>query len=112
MHEMALCESLVAIIGSEAAAGGFHRVHSVRLEVGLLAGVERDALQFGFQVVTRGTVAEGALLQILPAVAQAHCLSCGWRQTLSRPIGLCPSCDGPLSVTGGRELRIKEMEVE
>ncbi len=112
MHEMALCERLVAIIEKEAVAGGFHQVHSVSLEVGPLAGVEKDALEFGFQAVTRGTVADGAVLRILPATAQAQCPLCGWRQIVSQPISLCPACDGPLNVSGGRELRIKEMEVE
>ncbi|MDA8390275.1 MAG: hydrogenase maturation nickel metallochaperone HypA [Gammaproteobacteria bacterium] len=112
MHEMALCESLMAIIEGEAASGGFRQVHSVSLEVGLLAGVEKDALQFGFQVVTRGTVAEGAVLRILSATAQAHCPLCGWQKIVSQPIRLCPACASPLSLTGGRDLRIREMEVE
>lgn len=112
MHEMALCERLVAIIEGEAVSGSFRQVYSVSLEAGFLAGVEKDALQFGFQAVTRGTVAEGAVLRILPAAAQAECPLCGWQQTVSEPIRLCPVCDGPLSLSGGRELRIKEMEVE
>ncbi|WP_298134888.1 hydrogenase maturation nickel metallochaperone HypA [Acidiferrobacter sp.] len=112
MHEMALCESLMAIIEQEATMGRFHQVHSVSLEVGLLAGVEPEALQFGFQAVTHGTVAEGAELRILPATAQALCVLCGLEETISRPMSLCPACHGPLHVSGGRGLRIKEMEVE
>ena len=112
MHEMALCECLVEIMEKEAASGNFHRVHSVSLEVGALAGVERDALRFGFQAVARGTVADGAVLRILDALALAQCPSCGWRSSLSQPVGLCPACDGLLNVSGGRELRITEMEVE
>ncbi len=112
MHEMALCECLVEIMEQEAASGGFHRVHSVSLEVGPLAGVERDALRFGFQAVTPGTLADGAVLRIVGALAQARCPSCGWQSTLSRPISLCPVCDELLNVSGGCELRITEMEVE
>ncbi len=112
MHEMALCESLIAIIEEQAASGGFRQVHSISLEVGALAGVETEALLFGFRAISQGTIAQDAELKILAATAQAHCLLCGFEETVSRPVSLCPACGGGLHMTGDRALRIKEMEVE
>jgi hydrogenase nickel incorporation protein HypA/HybF len=45
-------------------AGGAERITKVLLKVGSLSGVEPDALRFAFDVVVRGTIAEGADLQI------------------------------------------------
>ena len=112
MHEMALCESLVAIIEERAMAGRFRQVYSVSLDVGVLAGVEIEALRFGFRAVARGTVADGAELKIHAATAHARCSSCQWEEHVTEPLILCPACGGLLYMTGGRELRISEMEVE
>ena len=112
MHEMALCESLVAIIEEQATIEHFCRVHSVSLEVGALAGVEVEALRFGFQVVSQDTVAEGAELKILPSKVFARCPLCGAQELMLPPSGSCLQCGGKLHRTDGRELSIKEMEVE
>lgn len=64
MHEMALCESILQLIAEQARAQCFSRVRTVCLEIGSLATVEIPALRFGFDVVTRGSIAEGAMLDI------------------------------------------------
>ena len=76
MHEMSLCENLRTIIEEQAARENFARVRRVKLEVGPLSCVEPDALRFGFDVVMRGSVAEGAELEIATGEAMALCLGC------------------------------------
>lgn len=61
MHELALTQEIVSI-ACNAASG--QRVHVVRLEVGKLSCVAPEALQFCFEVVARGTLADGARLEI------------------------------------------------
>jgi hydrogenase nickel incorporation protein HypA/HybF len=107
MHEMSLCESIVGVLEEQASAQDYRRVKKVWLEVGELAGVEIEALRFGFEVVTRGTLAEGARLEIV------ECLPCARTVPAHRRFDPCPLCSGyQLQVTGGEELRIKELEVE
>lgn len=113
MHEMALCESILQILEEEARAQGFVRVTRVRLEVGPFAGVEPEALRFGFEAVTRGGLAEAAALEIIAAPGEAWCFSCGRTVIIGSRGSPCPACgDGPLQVTGGEQLRIKDLEVE
>jgi hydrogenase nickel incorporation protein HypA/HybF len=112
MHELALCESVVQIVEDQARASRFTRVLSVRLEVGALACVEPDAMRFNFEVVSRGTVAEGARLDILSVPAQAWCPTCERRVEVSQLFAPCPVCDSDIwAATGGDELRVKELEV-
>ncbi len=113
MHEMSLCESIMQIIEQQAQREIFSRVTRVRLEIGKLACVESQAMQFSFEVVTRGTVAEGARLEIIWLPGQAWCLTCSQVIEVGRHFDTCPVCGGqPLPPQGGDELRVKDLEVE
>ncbi|NNF23465.1 MAG: hydrogenase maturation nickel metallochaperone HypA [Rhodobacteraceae bacterium] len=112
MHEMSLCENIREILEKQARADGFARVNKVWLEVGPLSCIEPEALRFGFDVVMRGSLAEGAALDIASSHATARCLACGHVATVQRRYEACPDCKAPgLQVTSGDELKIKKLEV-
>ena len=113
MHEMALCESMLQIIEREAARQNFSRVRKVRLEVGALAGVEKQAMLFGFEVVRRGTVADGAELEIIELPGRGWCMACAKEVEVKSRLDACPECGGfQVQITGGDELRIRDLEVD
>lgn len=112
MHEMALCESLLDAIRECAHAQGFSKVTRVRLTIGRFAGVEPDALRFGFDVVMRGSLVEGADLIIFDEPGSAWCFDCCETVALSDRLAPCPGCGGErLRPNGGTEMRIKDLEV-
>lgn len=113
MHEMSICESVVQTLEEQAAVQDYSRVRVVRLEIGPFAGVEPESLRFCFDVVTRDTLAEGAALEIITTQPQAWCLDCEKNITIVERFDPCPECGGrQLQVSGGDELRIKELEVD
>ena len=113
MHEMALCEGIVQLLEEQAKIQHYARVNAVWLEIGRLAGVEREALRFGFDVVTRGTLAESAVLELIDLPGQAYCFNCETTVTIEQRYEACPNCGGyQLQVTSGDQLRVKELEVE
>ncbi len=113
MHEMSICESIVNVIEEQAAAQGFGRVRRVRLEIGPLAGVETEALRFSFDVVTRGSLAEGAALEIIETPVTGWCMPCGQPVAVRERFDACPECGSyQVQITGGEELRIKDLEVD
>ena len=112
MHEVALAQSIVEIVREQARASDVRRVKTVHLRVGALANVEPDALCFGFESAARGTVAEGALLEIVRTRGEALCARCGRDVEVESRLSLCPACgSGQLLITGGEELRVTELEV-
>ncbi|WP_420411546.1 hydrogenase maturation nickel metallochaperone HypA [Roseibium sp.] len=112
MHEMSLCESILGILQDQAVSQKFSKVDRVCLEVGPLSGVETEALRFGFDVVTRGSLAAGAKLDIIEPQAAAWCLPCEKTVSINERFDPCPECGShQLQVTSGEELRIKELEV-
>lgn len=113
MHELALAEGVVQLIEQHAEIGGFTKVKAVWLEVGQLSGVEPEALSFCFDAVARGTLAEGSRLEIVAVEGQGWCAGCNRQVNITERYSACPNCGGyAVQVTGGTEMRVKELEVE
>jgi len=113
MHEMSLAESVLHIIEDAAHEQGFARVRTVWLEIGQLACVEQESLRFGFDVVTRGSIAEQARLEIVETAGQGQCGKCAQNFPLAALYEACPECGSyDVKVTGGDGMRVKELEVE
>ena len=71
MHEMSLADGVLQVIEDSAKANGFSRVKTVWLEIGELAGVEAEAMRFCFDAVVKGTLADGARLEIVAPKGRA-----------------------------------------
>jgi hydrogenase nickel incorporation protein HypA/HybF len=72
--------------------------------------VEVEALRFCFDAVVRGSVAEGARLEILDSPGTAWCFGCSATVPLAARGDACPACGGyQLQVNGGTEMRVKEL---
>jgi len=113
MHEMSLAESVLEIIQDAARSQNFQRVRSVTLEIGKLSAVEPEAMLFCFDAVTRGTLAEGADLEIIETPGAAICLACGADVAMQERYGTCPACGSAhLQLTAGDQMRVKDMVVE
>ena len=112
MHEMALAEGILQICESHAARAGATRVTAIWIEIGELSHVDPDALAFAFTAVAQGTLADDARLEIDRTPGHAWCHTCGKTVALRSLIDPCPDCGGfQLQVSGGEEMRVKEMEV-
>lgn len=113
MHELSICESIVRVIEQQAVAQSFKKVNMVRLEIGPLAGVELEALKFSFDVVTKGGIAQDARLEVIELPVDAWCMVCAEKVVVKERFDACPKCESyQVQITGGDELRIKEMEVD
>jgi hydrogenase nickel incorporation protein HypA/HybF len=112
MHEMSLAESALQVIEDAAREQSFERVTAVWLEIGELAGVEVEAMKFCFDAVIRGSLAEGARLEIIATPGSGWCMECAQTVPLAEIYGACPQCgQHQVTVSGGTEMRIKELEV-
>lgn len=113
MHEMSLCEGVLQVLEDNARIKGYRRVKTVWLEIGGLSGVELEAMRFSFDVVTSGTLADNARLEIIEVPGRAWCMQCAQTVPVHQRFDACPDCGSyQLQVTGGEEMKIKELEVE
>jgi len=112
MHEMSLCESILDILKDQAAKDRFTCVKRVAIDIGPLSCVEPEALKFGFDVVTKGSLADGAVLEITRPQAEALCLACFKTVPVKARFDICPECGSEaLQVVSGEDLKIRELEV-
>jgi hydrogenase nickel incorporation protein HypA/HybF len=113
MHEISIAESLVDLIEDEARREGFAHVRRVVVKLGALGHIEPAALLFCFDAVTRGTVAEGASLEVETVPGAGSCPRCHHSVAITQRYDLCPACgQSHVQVTAGDELRLAELEVE
>ncbi len=113
MHEMSLAEGVLQLIEDAARKQEFSKVNTVWLEIGSLSGVEVEAMKFCFDAVTRDSIAQGARLEVITLAGTGWCMACAQTVPMNEVFGECPHCGGhQMQVTGGTEMRLKELEVD
>ena len=113
MHEVTIMTEAVRLAVETAQARGASRIHELRLRVGAMSGAVPEALQFAFEAVTDGTMAQGATLAIEAVPASWWCAACAAEFGGDSPLVECPRCGAWSSeLRGGRELDIASIEVE
>lgn len=115
MHESAVAQSLLDLAEEAAAKSGCNRLVIVRVEYGPLAGIEPDSLRLCFEILIKGTVHEGARLDLVLLPLRLRCPFCDevfggeGREALHAP---CPGCGEIFGhiVEQGRELILSRLE--
>ena len=112
MHELPITEQIVELC-SRRAEQLRGRVKRVRLVIGLDSGFVGESVQMYFDVLSEGTLCEGALLDVEGVKPQLRCRECGGHFE-RRPFSfVCPKCGGEGEPTDiGKEFYIKDIELE
>jgi hydrogenase nickel incorporation protein HypA/HybF len=108
LHELAITQSIVDAVRERL---GDASIRTVTVEIGALSGVVADSVRFCFELCTDGTPLAEATLEVLEVPGRGHCRDCGADIVLSDLIPLCWCGSADVEVTGGQELRIKQVEV-
>ena len=112
MHELSIAMSIVDL-ATEQAEQMNARVVSVRLQLGPLSGVVKDALLAAWPLAAETTPLEGAHLLIEETPVTAWCPQCRRKQTIeSIQLLRCPACQSPTpELLTGRELLVTALEI-
>jgi hydrogenase nickel incorporation protein HypA/HybF len=112
MHEQSIVASLLSMALEDAKNNHAHRIISIKLVVGELTGIEKDAVNFYFGFMAKDTIASGASLEFNYTKAQLRCRDCDIIFPRDRFEFNCPQCDKKaVEIVGGRELYIESMEI-
>ena len=114
MHELSIAISLVESAEEEAVKHGAAVVRAVHLRLGPLAGVEKQALLFSYDLAAEGTPLEGSQLIIEDAPVAVFCPVCRDRRPIqSLQSFCCATCHTPaIEVVQGRELEVTALEIQ
>ena len=113
LHEMSLCEGVLRILQEQARVQDYSRVLRVTLEIGELSCAVPESMELCFEAVTRGTLAEGATLEIVRTPGEAWCQDCQTAVPMKERISPCPHCGGfRMKVRSGDSMRVQQLEVD
>jgi hydrogenase nickel incorporation protein HypA/HybF len=106
-------KNLLDTVERVASDEGSDHVDVVHLRIGGMSGVNSDALQFAFEVLSKGTVAEKGRLEIDHVPIKIRCSACGAEAHAEDYVFLCPSCQSSeIEIVSGRELEIDYILVD
>lgn len=113
MHELSLTEALLEVVLRHAKKHEAGRVTAVDILVGELSGFVDESIQFYWELVAQGTVAEGSLLRFRRQAGTLVCGACGREFSVREPDFLCPSCGSVTASPGrGRDCSVESIEIE
>ena len=113
MHELSIAYQLTEIASAALAAEGLEKVEAVHLKLVVMSGILKEALLFGYDIATEGTVLAGSRLIIHEVPLVLNCDRCGLFESFTIQSFRCPTCD---QLTGdirkGREIEIDLIEYQ
>jgi len=113
VHEVGIAASILESVEAEAQRRPGARFEAVGVRIGELSNVDKDALAFAFEALTRNTPHADLRLEVEWCPRRQKCLECG-ESFAVRELDLhCPACGtDKTSCIGGTELDVAYLEVE
>ena len=115
MHELSVTESILNIVLKHARTNGAAKVLTIGLRIGELSELVGECIQHYFDYLSKGTIAEGAVLEIerSPVVFECTECKCAFQVSLSETKDFtCPTCHGAkITLVSGREFYIKDITI-
>ena len=122
MHEMSITQAMLDMALKHAKG---HRITDIHLRVGRMSLIVPESVEFYFEYLSRGTLAEGATLHFETTPMEMTCMDCGrqadlsdWTDEQPRAIMVqalargCQCGSKNLRVTGGTGFHMVSLEVE
>ncbi len=112
MHELGVTENILHIALRHAEDAQASRITDVYLVIGDLSSIVDESVQFYWDFVSEGTIAEKAKLHFRRIAAQMSCLDCQTTYVPNNDLA-CPACGSTkIKVTAGEEFYLEAIDVE
>ena len=113
MHEVGIAASILESVEAAARRHPDARFQAVGVRIGELSNVDKDALEFAFEALTRNSSLENLRLEVEWCPRRQKCLACGEQFVVHEFDLRCPACGtDKTSCIGGTELDVAYLELE
>ncbi len=113
MHELGIAASILESVQKEAHCHPGAHISKVGVKIGELAGVNGDALRFGFDVLVKDSDLEPLALELEFIPRMQRCPKCSYDFRMTDYDPQCPLCgEFATECISGEELDIAFMEVD
>lgn len=112
MHELSIALSMIEEIEDQVEKHGGAPVEAVYVRIGVLSGVDTQALRFAYELACEGTPLASSRLEIETVKLLLYCPQCATTHTPDPQHILCPRCVTPeQEILEGRELEVRALEL-
>lgn len=112
MHELSIALGIVKIAEEETVKANAKKVDLIELEIGTLAGIEFESLDFVWPMAVKNTVLEKAQKKVNIVKGKGKCIDCETIFDMDHFYDSCPKCQSNFKgILQGKELRVKALEV-
>jgi hydrogenase nickel incorporation protein HypA/HybF len=113
MHELPVAESILEIALRYAKAQNATQITDLYIVMGQWASMVDDSIQFYWDLISEGTIAQGATLHFERIPAELNCLDCGQTYHPDAKAIFCPGCESTrIKILHGEEFRLDSIEIE
>jgi hydrogenase nickel incorporation protein HypA/HybF len=113
MHELAVTQSILRIALDNAKKVDARQITSINLIIGQMASIVDDSIQFYWDIISEGTIALGAKLNITRLPIEMRCFDCGYVFLPGSDTFECSSCKSiRVQVVQGEEMQVESIDVE
>jgi hydrogenase nickel incorporation protein HypA/HybF len=113
MHELPITQSLLEIALRHAQKSEAKRITDLHIVMGELATMVDDSIQFYWDMIAEGTIAQGAKLHFRRVPAELQCMACFTKYAPKEMELLCPNCGSVgAKVIAGEEFSLEAIDVE
>ena len=113
MHELPVTQSLLKLAVDHAKAAEATRISDIHIEIGQLSSYVDESIQFYWEMIAKGTIAENAKLHFHRIPMELECHQCG---SCFQPNGSsfeCPKCKSDrVEVIRGDVFQLVGIDVE
>lgn len=112
MHELSIALSMIDEIEDQAERHGGGVIEAVYVRLGVLSGVDPQALRFAYELACEGTPLARSRLEIESVALLVYCPGCSTTHTPDIQHLVCPRCLTPeQKILEGREIEIRALEL-
>ena len=120
MHELSMAQGIINAVLDTAKENNATEVNEVTVEVGRLAMINPEQLQFILGVLIENTIIEDAEIKFEEIPAEIDCLDCNFHGNAIlddsdhyAPLVKCPECDSfKIEILNGKDIVVKNIVIE
>jgi hydrogenase nickel incorporation protein HypA/HybF len=113
MHELSVTESILEIALRHANNANAKRITNLYLVIGQLASIVDDSVQFYWDIISKDSIAEGAVLHFRRLPAVLACQECNIQYSPDSHSFSCPNCNSDrVKVISGEEFYMEAIDVD
>lgn len=113
MHELSVTQSLLDLALKYADQAAAKRITDIHIVMGELSSNVDDSVQFYWDIIARGTLAEGAKLHFQRVSAEFECLNCSRKYHPADVELICPDCGSTrVKIVAGEEFYLDSIDVD